>query len=285
MLDFRKFSDADIPLLKKYSEKIDTLCYEYKPSYASIWNDAEDIHIAEGGYGLYLRHDKSGSFLFPFSDEPEKAIGELIESERKVRITSIPAGYIKFIPSSFTVSRKRDLDDYIYSSHKLISLEGKKLSAKRNHIHQFEKTYDYSFCPLRKEDFDECLNIDKDWEKIQDASMYESIEEERKGIENCLNCWDDFEFSGAIIRIDGKAVAFTIGEKISDELAIIHFEKCDTSYLGIYAAINQHYISTHFENVTWINRQEDIGLEGLRRAKESYHPDMMGEKWMAQNEI
>ena len=284
MLDFRKFGDDDIPLLKEYSAKISTLCYEYKPSYASIWNDAEDIHIATGRYGLYLRHDRSGSFLFPFSDEPGKAIDELVGSEGRVRLTSVPAEYLEYIPPSFSTRRERDLDDYIYSSHKLITLEGKKLSAKRNHIHQFEKTYSYSFCPLRKEDFDECLNIDSDWEKIHDPSMLESIEEERKGIENCFNCWDSYDFSGAIIRIEGKAVAFTRGERISDELAIIHFEKCDTSYLGIYAAINQHYISTHFENVKWINRQEDIGLEGLRRAKESYHPDMMGEKWMADNE-
>lgn len=279
MLDFRRVEDTDLPLLKEYSSRIRTSAYEYKPSYMILWKEAEDIHIAEGRYGLYIYQKATDTYLLPFADDLDKALKELIEGRSRVCITSCPGEYVDRIPSWFRKERSPELDDYLYQTDALIRLPGKKLSAKRNHIHQFEKNYTYTLSSIREEDFVDCLNIDKDWNQEQDPDEKESVEEERRAIENCFNHWNAFNFLGSIIKVDGRPIAFTIGEKVEDCMAIIHFEKADTSYIGIYAALNNYNLSLLFSDTQHINRQEDLGLEGLRKAKLSYHPERMGEKW------
>ncbi len=278
MLNFRKASVEDLPLLKRYSNRITTTSYEYKPSYI-IWKEATGLELAEGKYGLYLYQSAYDTYLFPFTDAPTKAIEELTEGRDRVVIAPMCKECLDLLPDSFSKERDRDNDDYIYLEEKLATLSGKKLSAKRNHIRQFEKTYTYTFSALRPEDFQDCIDIDNDWEEHQDEKMRASIEEEKVAIKNCFEIWDKLDFRGSIMRVDGKAVAFTVGEKVDDDMAIIHFEKGDTNYIGIYPAINFYNVNALFSDVVYINREEDMGLEGLRRAKESYHPEMMGEKW------
>lgn len=275
-----RYGAGDQELFRKHSGSLDTLSYVYKPSYPMLWDQEEEIHIYEGKEGLYVYQRASDTFLMPFSRDMEKAVKELewLRGEEGLSspVAFIPDNYSSFFPKA---SRDMDSDEYLYYSEKLIRLSGKHLQAKRNHISQFERSFTYSFQALGKNDFDECIDLDRSWEEEKDQQYIEELEHERKAIRNAFDSWDSFGFSGATIKIDGRIIAFTVGEKVSDKEGIIHFEKADTSYIGSYATINHHFIATYFSDLETINRQEDMGVEGMRKAKKSYHPYRMLEMW------
>jgi hypothetical protein len=117
------------------------------------------------------------------------------------------------------------------------------------------------------------------WLNNQDEITIE-MQEELAALRNAFNYWDELGFVGMIICIDHNLTAFTVGEIIDSEMAIIHFEKGDTSYHGVYSVINQLFCSQYLSDIRYINRQEDAGVAGLRKAKLSYIPDLMVEKYI-----
>lgn len=269
--------------LSPYFEFIKTNCYEYNLSYLTLWREVEDIHIAIEADSLFVWQRASHSFLMPLSKDIEKAVALLSEfceaNNIELKFKYVPGEYLDYFPSSFVKTHERENDDYLYTPDKLINLHGKHLQAKRNHISQFLKSYSYEIVPLTKECFNECLLMDSRWSALHEEYSKE-IYEERMAIVNAFKYWDMLKLKGIALRIDGKIAAFTVGELIEGRNeAVIHFEKGDTSYLGIYAAINNFFIKEYFASATYIDRQEDMGLEGLRKAKLSYHPDLMAEKY------
>jgi hypothetical protein len=171
------------------------------------------------------------------------------------------------------------ISDYIYSTESLITLAGKKLSAKRNHINRFMREYgSFEYVELKKEHIDECKRIFDKWcEKNEASGAYDceadSPECERWACYELLDNWDCFpELKGALIKVDGSFEAFTIGELLNEDTAVIHIEKGNTDIHGIYAVINREFVTRVFPNTKFINREEDMGKSGLRKAKMSYMP-------------
>jgi len=180
----------------------------------------------------------------------------------------------------YTIEHVRNLDDYLYESEKLIHLGGKKLQAKRNHISQFERAYTYSVRSLStKELRDECYKMTSTTWVDTKACTTKEIHDELGAIRRTFDNWDELGFVGILVCVDHNLTAFTVGEIIDNEMAIVHFEKGDTSYKGIYSVINQLFCSQYLSDVHYVNRQEDVGVEGLRKAKLSYRPDLMVEKY------
>lgn len=274
----------------RFFDKIDTYCYEYNLSYILLWREIEDIHIAITKEDeLFIWQKASRTFLLPLSDNISASIEKLYsfckEAGVPFRLKSIPAEAVTYFSSDYTLERDRDLDDYLYTPEKLIGLHGKHLQAKRNHISQFEKNYEYTVEELTKDSERECIEMDNHWTALHEEFSQE-VQEEKMAIVNAFRFWDELGLVGLAIRIDGKIAAFTIGELVRDgKEAIVHFEKGDISYMGVYAAINNLFCKRYLENVTYIDRQEDVGLEGLRKSKLSYHPDAMGEKYTVCREI
>jgi hypothetical protein len=114
---------------------------------------------------------------------------------------------------------------------------------------------------------------------LDGKEMNKEITDELHAIQVAFDNWDLLGLVGILICVDHHLTAFTVGEVIDDQLAIVHFEKGDTSYTGIYAVINQLFSSMYLSDAKYINRQEDVGVEGLRKAKLSYQPAMMVEKY------
>jgi len=284
MLDFKLFTFDMVDSVKPFFDKINTYCYEYNLSYLLLWREVEDIHIAIDEEDLFIQQRASHSFLLPLSDNIPKAIGKLEnhckESGIPFYLKSVPAEAISSLPEDLIKERDRDLDDYLYTFERLSGLRGKHLQAKRNHISQFEKAYEYTVELLSKESERECLGMDDYWSSLH--KMYsQEVNEERMAIVNAFKYWDILDLKGLAIRIDGKIAAFTIGEVVRDgREAIVHFEKGNIDYMGIYSAINNLFVKQCLEGVTYINRQEDVGIEGLRKSKLSYHPEAMAEKWI-----
>lgn len=289
MLDFKLFMPDAAETLRPYFSKLKTYCYEYNLSYLLLWREVEDIHIAVTADSLFVWQRASGNFLFPVSPDPAAAVEELYSfcREKKVPfvLKSVPAEVIPLLSPEYKAERDRDLDDYLYTPEKLIGLHGKHLQAKRNHISQFVKNYEFIVDELSAASERECLEMDAQWTALHEEYSKE-IHEERMAIINAFKYWNILDLKGIALRIDGKIAAFTIGEIVRDGTeAIVHFEKGDIDYMGIYAAINHSFCEKYLASVTYIDRQEDVGLEGLRKSKLSYHPDLMAEKYIVCREL
>ncbi len=168
--------------------------------------------------------------------------------------------------------------DYIYRSRDLIRLEGRKYHAKRNHLHQFERKYDWEYQRIDRTALEECLALDAEWFNIKDAFSRKCSDEE-KAMAMVMNNYEKLGVNGGVIRVDGKIQAIAVGERLKDDTAVIHIEKANIDYDGIYAVINRQFAADFGANFLFINREEDLGIEGLRKAKLSYQPVRMIEKF------
>ena len=182
------------------------------------------------------------------------------------------------ILEKYEIIHDRNMDNYIYLSQNLATLSGKKLHSKRNHINNFKKSYNYEFCLLSDENINEVMEFLEEWYKKRIPDD-ETLLYEMTAVFNGLKFRKELGMKGAFIRTDGKIIAFTMGDKMTSDMAVIHFEKADTDYKGSYAVINMEFVKNCWKDVTYINREDDMGLEGLRKSKLSYYPFMLKESY------
>ncbi len=163
-----------------------------------------------------------------------------------------------------------------------LTLKGKKFQAKRNHINRFRNTYpDYEYTPITPDRIQECLDLEAEWCKVNHCDQQEGTGNERRALIYALHNFEALGLTGGILHVNGKIVAFTFGMPINHETFGVHVEKADTSIEGAYAMINYEFANRIPEQYIYINREEDLGLEGLRKAKLSYQPVTILEKYMA----
>lgn len=185
---------------------------------------------------------------------------------------------IKYFGDSFEIKENRDRFDYLYKVSDLINLSGRKLHNKKNHLNRFFNLYpDFIYEEITTSNTNEVLESYTKWlndnPKINDGLRNEYI-----GLKASLENFDKLDMKGAIIRIDGNIAAFSLGEQINDNSVVIHIEKGNIFYSGIYQAINQQFLANTWSDMEFVNREEDLGIEGLRKAKMTYQPHRFIEK-------
>ena len=186
------------------------------------------------------------------------------------------------LPERFIFTEDRAYADYIYLRSDLATLKGKKFQAKRNHINRFRNTYpDYEYTPITPDRIQECLDLEAEWCKVNNCDQQEGTGNERRALIYALHNFEALGLTGGILHVNGKIVAFTFGMPINHETFGVHVEKADTSIDGAYAMINYEFANRIPEQYIYINREEDLGIEGLRKAKLSYQPVTILEKYMA----
>ena len=203
---------------------------------------------------------------------------------------------------SITTEPVRDQYDYIYRRTDLATLHGKHLDAKRNHIHRFRAEHpDYEYRPLTPELFDECRRLTEIWQedkaaiKREQSQVYlssaereqartkfnqnengnETIDAEHRVMETIFSNWDALGMTGGSIFVDGRMVAFTYGAAVTTDTLDVCVEKADRHVEGAFAIINQQFAEHLPEQYIYLNREEDMGISGLRQAKLSYHPEIL----------
>jgi hypothetical protein len=181
---------------------------------------------------------------------------------------------IKKLNYDVTYESVRDDYDYLYDMLELKELKGNKYHKKKNHVNQFIKLYNYHYEDLREDRFDDIHHIMNIW--FKDAS--EELLAEKVAIDKVLKHWSILNTCGGILYVDDQPVAFTIGEYINDDTLLIHFEKADTSYKSVYTMMTHQFI-LHQPLVKYVNREQDLGIPGLRKSKLSYHPIEFIEKY------
>ena len=178
-----------------------------------------------------------------------------------------------------TVGPQRNQYDYIYRRADLAALQGGKLKAKRNHVNKFRTEHpDFEYRELTPAMFDECRRLEALWREERGDNNPEygdTMAAEQRVVENVFAHWDALGMMGGSIWLDGRMVAFTYGAAVTDDTLDVCVEKADRTIDGLFATINQQFCAHIPEQYIYVNREEDMGLEGLRKAKLSYHPEIL----------
>lgn len=183
------------------------------------------------------------------------------------------------LPGSFFYIPERDYFDYIYLREDLATLRGKKYQSKRNHINNFKKQYSYEYIPITPDIVPQCLKLECKWYKANnEANGEEELNDERRSLTYALLHFDSLGLVGGALRVDNEIIAFSFGAPINHNTFGVHVEKADVNFDGAYTMINQEFASHLPEQYTYVNREEDLGIPGLRQAKLSYQPIILLEK-------
>ena len=290
MLEFREISIADKDMIDRALAKSDFMGCEYSFANNLAWRRLNNSKITFYKNFYICASFNDGSeppcYILPSGEGDYKEI--ITELKRHAESLGFPLTMFGFtdktlplldelFPEQFTAELDRDSSDYIYLRSDLAELAGKKYHAKRNHLARFnELEYEYSLVTER--DFDDCILFATEQYNSRDKSDHSFIAEQF-AINAYFSHFEELGLKGGIVRIGGKVSALTIGEHLNSETFCVHIEKADTSYNGIYAGINNLFVRSATEGHKYINREEDLGLEGLRKSKLSYNPAFILNKY------
>jgi hypothetical protein len=182
--------------------------------------------------------------------------------------------------NQIVIEKSRDHWDYLYDVNELIQLSGRRFHNKKNLLNQFKKKYDFQFVPLDMEMVDMSMSMQEDWCTWHDCKSSDALAAENRAISRVLSSWEKLKrLIGGAILVDRQLVAYTIAEPLSDDMLVIHFEKGNVEYKGVYQALNQMFLEHFGQNVKIANREQDLGDAGLRKAKLSYNPSAFLKKY------
>ena len=190
-----------------------------------------------------------------------------------------PRADARVVPGRFLIEGDRNDYDYIYTREKLATLAGKKLHGKRNHIARFKDSGDWSYEPMTAENVEECRTMTYTWIHMREEKWNEEMNQEISVLHEAFDHMQELGLVGGVLRRDGQIVAFSIGERLNSETFVVHFEKAYPDLRGAYPMINQQFVLHECEGYAYVNREEDTGDPGLRKAKLSYYPDILLPKY------
>jgi hypothetical protein len=224
-------------------------------------------------------------FFPPIGANPDKIIIELFKNLGNIEVHRVPEDICVNVKSDTEFSNlnldcfeDRNNWDYIYNRDKILNLAGNKYRQNRRWLQKFLNTYNYDFQLLTMDLIEKCKELQLEWCIMRACTEDESLEAEQAAIYEALNNFNDLEFSGGILCVDDKCAAYTFGEMLNEKTLVIHIEKAHMEYEGSYQAINNFFLNNCCVDTICVNREQDLGIEGLRRAKESYKPIKMNKK-------
>ncbi|MBQ1264724.1 MAG: DUF2156 domain-containing protein, partial [Oscillospiraceae bacterium] len=187
------------------------------------------------------------------------------------------------LPEKFSYTPYRDSYDYLYDIDVLTTLAGKKLQAKRNHCNRFISEHpDWHTEPVTKENIAQCRALAEVW--YENHPQADALAAERRALALALEHFEALAMDGLLLHDGERVVAFSLGARVSKTYYDVNFEKAFAEVTGAYALINREFarmVAEKYPSVRWLNREDDMGVEGLRKAKESYHPTVLLEKSLA----
>ena len=300
MIDFHKPQLTDKPWIDELLRRADHRGCEYNFTNLFVWSDAYGQQVARVGDFLvtHLCGSLGCSYMYPAGAGDIAPVLAALERDAEAR--GVPLRLVcltrpqtleleDLFPGRFVFQADRDGFDYLYDIDRLADLGGKKLHAKRNHINRFiENNPTWIYEDITSETLSECLAMDKEW--YRRSMIREGLAEERdlgdegRALRLAMEHYQALGLEGGLIRVYGEVVAFTMGDLLSSDTYDVHFEKAYGELQGAYAMINREFarrVRQRHPQVRYLNREDDMGVEGLRKAKSSYYPDLMVEKFSA----
>lgn len=290
----KEISINDKECFDKYFETANVLASEMSFTNLFMWRDHYKLRfgiINDFLCILSVRENSKPFCFFPVGDyergeELKKAIEILKEYFASEgwefiisRATKDQVDVLARNGIDFKATEDRDNFDYVYTVKSLSTLAGKKLDGKRNHINKFKKLYSYGYEEISPLNIADCKSIVEKWCEQRGNLDDESLRHERIANLELLDNYEYLDLKGGLIRVNGEPEAFTVGEQLNKDTVVVHVEKANSFIQGIYTMINQQFINNEWLHLEYVNREQDLGIEGLRKAKLSYNPHNLVEKY------
>ncbi len=289
MTDFKPIEIQDKPLFDEFLRKDPPRISELTFTNLFIWrHHYRPVWLQWNECLLIIFHPQTGTIygLAPFGPGDKKSALDVLSEEiakqtSDVRICRVEEEFIKnhMDPAKYAVVNDRGNSDYVYLAKDLISLSGNKYHRKKNHLNQFIKNYAFEYHPLNTELVRRVLGMQEAWCQIRECVVKPDLLAEDFAVREALTYFEELGYQGGAVLINSVVEAFSLGEPLNEDAAVIHIEKANLDIPGLYAAINQLFCLNAWSNFTYINREQDMGVEGLRKAKESYYPHHMVDKY------
>ncbi|WP_461812333.1 DUF2156 domain-containing protein [Faecalimonas sp.] len=283
-IEFRRPEMEDRKLLDGYFKRYPSRSCERTFINTYLWSRHYKVKYAVIENTLVFKNeDHEIAFTYPIGEIEDiknalKFLMEYCEKENKIfELYCVTEEQFKqlneWYPNEFQITYDRDIADYVYESEKLITLSGKKLHGKRNHINKFKAEHqNWKYETMTENNVEECFQMALKWRKESGCDADVEKNAEMCVALNSLRLFKELEMIGGILRVDGEVVAFTMGEPVSEDTFVVHIEKAFAGIQGAYPMINQQFIEHECSGYKYINREDDAGVEGLRKAKLSYRP-------------
>jgi len=270
-----KLDIEDKSIIRSYLEAFQIQASELSFTNLYVWRNKYNFHYIVLNNYLWIINVKDNFYYLsqPIGDYDKKE--ELLTSinmmknflgDRPFVMKKVEERFVEILMKSelsCLFKEVRNDFDYIYDFKGLKNLSGKTYRKKKNHINQFLKKYDWHYADLDVDGFSDIKVICDQW--------FEDVNDEKKAIDDLLLNYEALDVSGGILYIENRPVAFIIGEELNQDTLVIHFEKGNNNYHGVYPMVFHEYINS-IDNYRYINREQDLGIAGLRKSKLSYHP-------------
>ena len=292
MLEFKPISLDDREKIEKYFDFLEEPFCDFTFGNLFFWSVVENTNIAFLNDFLFIRFSDCENFYYTFplgNGEIKNAINLILEDAKsngkKIKFVCLNKNQAKILKEilgeKIKINENRDSFDYVYSLEKLSALSGRKYHSKKNHFNSFKNKYDFKFELINEENISQCISFAREWYSENEATS--TLVREQKALECAFKNYFKLNLIGAIIKAENKIIAFCIGEEMYNKnIFCTHFEKADYNFQGAYTAINKLFSEFLFKDFKLVNREDDAGVEGLRKAKLSYHPEIILEKYYAE---
>jgi len=252
-----------------------------------MWRDAYQLRVSQVDEAIAIfswRADLEDSFLLPplgpgaNADAVRRCLEHMAReghAPRLARATEEDLTRLGLSEAEFLIEPDRDQWDYVYLVRDLIELRGNRYHGKRNHLEQFVGRYEFRYRPLTPELVSTCVELQDRWCDEKHCDLVATLRSENRAVKEALTQFELLGITGGCIEIAGKVEAFSLGELLNPEVVVIHIEKANAAFHGLYQVVNQQYLERAWPGVQYVNREQDLGIPGLRQAKQSYHPHHM----------
>ncbi len=286
MIEIHSLTLADRSLINTYLQQYPPDISELTFTNLFMWQNSRPVWFVEIKNSLvFLIAEIEGQ------STPKMILGEPVGNAALTEIfetlidsvkggVRVPVDAVKNIEQSgLDITLDRDNSDYVYLVSELADLSGRKFSKKRNHIKQCLKNYSCEYEPITEDNIKECIDFQNTWCQERDCEMHRSLCHEYNATCEMFKYFFEFDLIGGSIRVDGNIKAFAVAERLNNDTAVWHFEKAMPGINGLGQLINQWFSEHAISKYTYVNREQDLGVPGLRQAKESYFPHHMVEKY------
>ncbi|MGL5055685.1 MAG: DUF2156 domain-containing protein [Fusobacteriaceae bacterium] len=269
-------------IITKYTKGLFEIC-DYNFVNLLTWSEGDNIQYKIENNILYMKGNYLGesSYFFPISlnsceEDINIAIEEILEEGYNIEL--IPEEWKDKLEDKYYFEEQRPTFDYIYLMEEIAFLKGRKYIKKRNKINQFIKNNVFKYEEINENNIDLVKAFQESWMLEKDGYNIDELKKENIGIKTILENYFELNLCGGVIFVNNKIIAYTIGEKIKNQL-FVYIEKADESYSGSYQGINAFFLQENNDGILTVNREDDAGLDGLRQAKESYFPYKLLKKY------
>jgi hypothetical protein len=278
--DFKPLGFEDRNLIKRYLDEHPAGVCEMNFANLFIWKDSERPRYTILNGNLCILVDPT---FEPAYFLPPAGANEIIHTVKTClthvpRLSRVPEAFVQRCGGAFRAEEDRDNFDYVYLTRELAELKGKKFDGKRNRIRKFESSFAHTYEKLARTHVDGCRRLLHEWYDLKGNSEPYMMAE-KEAILEALAMFGELCLTGGVVTIADRVEAFTLGKRLTDDTALVQIEIANPAFPGLAQWINREFVRREWCGFRFINREQDLGVPGLRKAKLSYQPDHLVKKY------